>query len=59
MRLSDLCWDSPNNVALSLQFLGEMIRRGEMPCPHVTESEGDSVTLTISAAPARKIANVR
>lgn len=46
MKVSDMKWDSPNNAALSLRILSELVRTGDALCFRLTGS-GEAVTIRL------------
>lgn len=54
MTLSALRWDTPNNVALSLTFLAEMVRRGEVRMTGSIAQHEFSETLTMEVSNGKR-----
>ncbi len=53
MKVSAMKWDTPNNAAMSLQIMSEMVRRGDVDCRRITGS-GESVSLRLEGKKARE-----
>ena len=53
MNVSAMKWDTPNNAAMSLQIMAEMVRRGDVTCFKVTGS-GETATVRLETKPKGK-----
>lgn len=53
VNVSAMKWDNPNNAAMSLQIMAEMVRRGDVTCLKITGS-GETATVRLETKPKGK-----